>query len=145
MKSRANRLQPAADLAHERQEAAMQKLAEQQQRLAKAEAQLAELRRYREEYAETNSGVTVSALLNRRQFVERIDTVIAQQINEVARQQRQLEHARGQWRDAHAREQALGSVIDRYREQERKVEERREQAEIDERMQYRRPAGESRR
>jgi flagellar FliJ protein len=123
----------------------MQKLAEQQQRLAKAEAQLAELRRYREEYAETNSGVTVSALLNRRQFVERIDTVIAQQINEVARQQRQLEQVRGQWRDAHAREQALGTVIDRYREQDRKVEERREQAEIDERMQYRRPMGESRR
>lgn len=145
MKSRAHRLQPAADLARERQEAAMQKLAEQQQRLAKAEAQLAELRRYREEYAETNSGVTVSALLNRRQFVERIDTVIAQQINEVARQQRQLEQVRGQWRDAHAREQALGTVIDRYREQDRKVEERREQAEIDERMQYRRPMGESRR
>src|SRR5215472_12174900 len=123
----------------------MQKLAEQQQRVAKAEAQLAELRRYREEYAETSGGVTVSALLNRRQFVERIDNVIAQQINEVARQQRQLEHVRGQWRDAHAREQALGSVIDRYREQERKVEERREQAEIDERMQYRRPMGESRR
>lgn len=123
----------------------MQKLAEQQQRVAKAEAQLAELRRYREEYAETAGGVTVSALLNRRQFVERIDNVIAQQINEVARQQRQLEHVRGQWRDAHAREQALGSVIDRYREQERKVEERREQAEIDERMQYRRPMGESRR
>jgi flagellar protein FliJ len=145
VKSRAHRLQPAADLAHDRQEAAMQKLAEQQQRLAKAEAQLAELRRYREEYAETSSGVTVSALLNRRQFVERIDNVIAQQINEVARQQRQLEQVRGQWRDAHAREQALGSVIDRYREQERKVEERREQAEIDERMQYRRPTGESRR
>jgi flagellar FliJ protein len=142
--SRANRLQPAADLARERQEAAMQRLAEQQQRLAKAEEQLAELRRYREEYAQTGSAVTVSALLNRRQFVERIDTVIAQQINEVARLQRLLESARGQWRDAHAREQALGSVIDRYREQERKVEERREQAEIDERMQYRRPPRETR-
>jgi flagellar FliJ protein len=137
--SRANRLQPAVDLAHERQESAMQRLAEQQQRLAKAEQQLTELRRYRDEYADTQGGVSVSVLLNRRQFVERIDQVISQQINEVTRQQRQLEHVRGQWRDAHAREQALGSVIDRYREQERKSEERREQAEIDERMQYRRP------
>lgn len=123
----------------------MQKLAEHQQRVAKAEEQLAELRRYRDEYAQTGGGVTVSALLNRRQFVERIDTVITQQINDVARLQRQLEHVRSQWRDAHAREQALGSVIDRYREQERKVEERREQAEIDERMQYRRPTRETRR
>ncbi|WP_243047641.1 flagellar export protein FliJ [Dyella sp. RRB7] len=139
MKSRANRLQPAADLARERQEAAMQKLAEHQQRVAKAEQQLAELERYRQEYADTSGGVSVSALLNRRQFVERIDQVISQQIVEVARLNRQLDQARGQWRDAHARERALGSVIDSYREQERKSEERREQSEIDERMQHRRP------
>jgi flagellar protein FliJ len=138
VKSRANRLQPAADLARERQEAAMQKLAEHQQRVAKAEQQLAELERYRQEYADTAGGVSVSALLNRRQFVERIDQVIAQQTIEVARLGRQLDHARSQWRDAHARERALGSVIDTYREQERKSEERREQAEIDERMQHRR-------
>jgi flagellar protein FliJ len=137
--SRANRLQPAADLARERQETAMQRLAEQQQRFAKAEQQLTELQRYRQEYADTSGGVSVSALLNRRQFVERIDQVISQQAIEVARQQRQLDHVRGQWHDAHSRERALGSVIDRYREQERKSEERREQAEIDERMQHRRP------
>ncbi|MHA6205505.1 flagellar export protein FliJ [Dyella soli] len=142
MKSRANRLQPAADLARERQEEAMQRLAEQQQRLAKGEQQLAELQRYRQEYAETAGGVSVSALLNRRQFVERIDQVIAQQMLEVARLQRVLDHVRGLWRDAHAREQALGSVIERYREQERKSEDRREQAEVDERMQHRRPARE---
>ena len=139
MKSRANRLQPAADLAHERQETAMQRLAEQQQKLAKAELQLEELQKYRAEYADSQGGLSVSALLNRRQFVERIDQVIAQQVNEVARQRRFLDGVRSQWREAHAREQALGSVIDRYREQERKSEERREQAEIDERMQYRRP------
>lgn len=139
MTSRANRLQPAVDLAHERQETAMQRMAEQQQRLAKAEEQLEELRKYRSEYAETQGGVSVSALLNRRQFVERIDQVIGQQINEVARQRRFLDGARNQWQEAHAREQALGSVIDRYREQERKSEERREQAEVDERNQHRRP------
>jgi flagellar FliJ protein len=140
VKSRANRLQPAADLARERQEAAMQKLAEHQQRVAKAEQQLAELERYRQEYADTSGGVSVSALLNRRQFVERIDQVISQQVVEVARLNRQLDQARGLWRDAHARERALGSVIDTYREQERKSEERREQSEIDERMQHRRPS-----
>lgn len=118
----------------------MQKLAEHQQRVAKAEQQLAELERYRQEYADTSGGVSVSALLNRRQFVERIDQVISQQVVEVARLNRQLDQARGLWRDAHARERALGSVIDTYREQERKSEERREQSEIDERMQHRRPS-----
>lgn len=140
MSTRANRLQPAADQAKQRSEDAVMKLAEQQQRLAKAERQLAELRGYRQEYAQTPAagGLTVSALLNRQQFVERIDRAIAQQTVEIERQHRLLAQARTQWRDAHAREAALDNVIDRYREQERQSEERREQNEIDERMQHRR-------
>ncbi|HET6433831.1 flagellar export protein FliJ [Dyella sp.] len=142
--SRADRLQPAVDQAHKRREDAMQQLAEQQQRLAKAELQLSELKRYRADYAAgggPGSGVSVTALLNRQQFVERIDRAIEQQRVDVQRQQRQLELARAQWRDAHAREKALDSVVSGYREQARKAEDRREQSEVDERMQYRRPAG----
>ncbi|HEX7817085.1 flagellar export protein FliJ [Dyella sp.] len=139
MKSRAARLQPAADQARERQELALQRLAEQQQKLARSEQQLAELHRYRDEYATNTGDLNVTALLNRQRFVERIDQAIAQQSGEVERNKRLLEHAGGLWREAHARERALDSVIDHHREQERKSEERREQSEIDERMQYRRP------
>jgi len=139
---RADRLQPAADQARQRSEDAVLKLADQQQRLAKAERQLAELRGYRQEYAAPPSvgGLTATALMNRQQFVERIDRAIAQQALEIERQRRLLDQARGLWRDAHAREAALDNVIDRYREQERKAEDRHEQSEIDERMQHRRPA-----
>jgi len=141
---RAERLQPAADQARQRSEDAVQRLAEQQQALIKAERQLAELRGYRQEYAldEGGGGLSVAALLNRQQFVERIDRAIAQQQREIERQRRMLEHARAQWREAHAREAALDSVIGRYREEERKREERREQNEVDERAQRRRPPGE---
>ena len=141
MNKRAERLQPAADQAKQRSEDAVLKLAEQQQRLVKAERQLAELRGYRQEYASPPSvgGLTATALMNRQQFVERIDRAIEQQTLEIARQHRLLDQARGLWRDAHAREAALDNVIDRYREQERSAEDRHEQSEIDERMQYRRP------
>lgn len=140
MSARANRLQPAADQARQRSEDAVLKLAEQQQTLARAERQLAELRGYRQEYAmEAGGGMSVNALLNRQQFVERIDRAIAQQAHEIERQRRLLEHVRRQWHEAHAREAALDSVIGRCREQERKSEERREQNELDERMQHRRP------
>ena len=142
MSKRADRLQPAADQARQRSEDAVLKLAEQQQRLAKAERQLMELRGYRQEYATPNGvgGLTATALMNRQQFVERIDRAIDQQVLEIERQRRLLDQIRGLWRDAHAREAALDNVIDRYREQERKAEERREQNDIDERMQHRRPA-----
>lgn len=148
MSQRADRLQPAVDQAKQRSEDAVLQLADQQQRLVKAERQLAELRGYRQEYALENrsltsgaGGLTASALVNRQQFVERIDRAIVQQHTEIERQQRLLEHARAQWRAAHAREVALDSVVDRYRDQERQSEDRREQSEIDERMQYRRPNG----
>jgi flagellar FliJ protein len=138
VKSRADRLQPAVDQAHKRRDDAMQKLVEHQQKLARAEHQLEELKRYRQYYAAAQGeGTSVQALLNRQHFIDRIDRAIEQQLFEVQRQQRQLEHARGHWRDAHAREKALDSVVDGYREAERKAEERREQSEVDERMQHR--------
>ena len=72
MNQRSKRLQPAADQAHQKAEDALAKLAMQQQALAKAEHQLDELERYRREYAEAGNGpVSVTALLNRQQFVAR--------------------------------------------------------------------------
>jgi flagellar FliJ protein len=140
MKPRSTRLAPAADHAREKREAAAQRLAEQQNRLQAAEHQLSELRRYRAEYAlDGAAAVAVTALLNRQHFVERIDRAIAQQLLEVERQRRLLDQAGASWRAAHARERALESVIGQAREQERKSEERREQNDIDERMQHRQP------
>lgn len=140
MNSRASRLQPAVEQAHKRQQDALTRLAEQQQSQARVEQQLADLRRYREEYAMPCDGaLTVTELVNRQHFVERIDQAISQQQQELLRQQRLLDSARLRWREAHAREKALGSVVQRYQEQERKSEDRREQAAVDERMQYRRP------
>ncbi|MFC5740490.1 flagellar export protein FliJ [Dyella tabacisoli] len=140
MTPRSQRLQPAADQARDRREQALQRLAEQQQRLLKAEQQLAELQRYRNEYALgiAAGGLSVDVLLNRQQFVERIDRAIAQQSIEMERLHRQLALASEGWRQAHAREQALGSVIAHMLKQEQASESRREQSEIDERMQYRR-------
>ena len=140
MNQRSRRLQPAADQARQQTEDALAKLATQQQQLAKAEHQLDELERYRREYAGAGDGaVSVSALLNRQQFVARIDQAIAQQVAEVNRQHRRLDQVRDHWQQAHARESALDSVIAQHQEHERRAEDRREQAEVDERMQQRRP------
>lgn len=138
MSSRSERLLPAVDQAQRRQQEALQRLAEQQRKLAHAQAQWEELKRYRCEYALAVGGLSVSALLNRQQFVERIDQAIAQQGGLVERLVRQCEGARERWLHAHARESALDSVVDRLRQDERRHEDRREQHETDERMQHRR-------
>jgi len=137
MTSRSERLQPAVDQAQRRQKDALQRMAEQQQKLANGEQQLEELRRYRRDYRLGDGGMTVSALLNRQQFVERIDQAIVQQERLIERLQRQVEAARQRWLQAHARENALDSVVERFRQQEQQREQRLEQAEVDERMQHR--------
>jgi flagellar FliJ protein len=137
MPSRSDRLQPAVDQAQRRQKDALQRLAEHQQKLAHAEQQLEELQRYRRDYSLADGGLTVSALLNRQQFVDRIDQAIVQQAKLIERLQRQLEGARERWLQAHARENALDSVVERLRKQESQREQRLEQAEVDERMQHR--------
>lgn len=137
MPSRSDRLQPAVDQAQRRQKDALQRLADHQQKLAHAEQQLEELQRYRRDYSLADGGLTVSALLNRQQFVDRIDQAIVQQAKLIERLQRQLEGARERWLQAHARENALDSVVKRLRQQESQREQRLEQAEVDERMQHR--------
>jgi flagellar protein FliJ len=137
MTSRSERLQPAVDQAQRRKKDAMQRLAEHQQKLAHAEEQWEELKRYRRDYSMGHGGLSVSALLNRQQFVERIDQAIVQQGKLVERLQRSLNAARERWLSANARENALDSVVERLRKQEDQREQRLEQAEVDERMQHR--------
>jgi flagellar FliJ protein len=139
MNSRAVKLQPAVDQAKQRSEDALSQLAAQQQLLARAEHQLSELRHYREEYATgSDARLSVSVMLNRQTFIQRIDQAIGQQNIEIARHQRRLQQARDQWKHSHARESALGSVVAQHLERERRAEERHEQAEMDERFQNRR-------
>lgn len=138
MPSRADRLQPVVDLAEEKAEDAVRVLATQQRALAEAEHQLVELRKYRNEYAEMPDGIGIAALLNRQQFLQKIDMAIVQQLGEVQRREQALDHAQRLWSDARGRAKALDSVTTKYREQERKSEDRREQSQADERSQYRR-------
>lgn len=141
MSSRATQLQPAVEQARQRSKDALSELAAEQQRLARAEHQLSELRRYREEYANGGHATpSVSAMLNRQTFIERIDQAIVQQTAEIARHQSQLKQVRDHWKHNHARECALASIVAEHLERERRAEERHEQAEIDERFQHRRPS-----
>jgi flagellar FliJ protein len=143
MSARSARLQPAVDQAQRRQQDALQRFAAQQQQLAKVQQQMEDLLRFKAEYSLPQSGgLTVTALINRQKFVDKIDRAMVEQRQEIERQRRVTEMARGQWLQAHAREKALDSVVSQLQWQEAQAEQRREQAEVDERMQYRRrPAG----
>lgn len=136
MSRRTDTMGKAAELAGEHAGSAGRRLAEQQQLLASGEAQLRELETFRDEYAGTlRGGVDVRALLNHRQFLQRINEAIEHQRGVVQRQREALEQERIRWLAAHSRAKALESVAQRFQDADRRADERREQAQADERTQ----------
>lgn len=139
MKHRSQRLQRVTDLAERRTDEAARTVGERRTELDQAQAQLGELERFRAEYARAGGGASVSVaeLLNRQQFVQRIDQAIVQQRRDIERHQRRLAEAQSTWLQTRNRAAALDSVTRRYREQEQRAEDRMDQEAVDERMQHR--------
>lgn len=139
---RSQRLQRVADIAGKHTDAAANAMAERLRGLEAAKRQLEELQQFRKDYAlqpgaPAGAGLSVAELLNRQQFVVRIDQAIAQQQRDIEQHTRNVAKARTAWLESRSRSAALDTVSQRYRDQEHAAEERSEQAAIDERMQQR--------
>lgn len=139
---RSLRLQRIADIACKRTDDAARRVAECVRTLDAARHQLEELRQFRRDYAQpTNgNGVSVAELLNRQQFVARIDQAIVQQSRDIELHVKNLAKARAAWLESRNRHAALDAATTRYRDREQASEERAEQAALDERAQYRKEA-----
>lgn len=139
---RSQRLQRVADIAGKHTDEAANAMAERLRGLEGAKRQLEELKQFRRDYAlqpgsPSGAGLSVAELLNRQQFIARIDQAILQQQREIERHTRNLAKARANWIESRSRSAALDTVTQRHRDEERASEERSEQAAIDERMQQR--------
>ncbi|AOH37039.1 flagellar export protein FliJ [Luteimonas sp. JM171] len=126
------RMDPLLSRAQDREDAAARELARHQQVLAQHESRLAELRRYAEEYASSQMAATSPAqLANRRAFVERLQQAVEQQSLAVADNRRTVEVERSRLLLASRDKQVLEKLAASYRAQERQVDERRQQREMD--------------
>lgn len=139
MTRRTQTMHQVSQLADDSADAAMQELAHKQQALTEGEAQLTELHLFQREYQHGARGVhSMSELLNRQQFLERISDAIGfqqrlvEQLREAVAAQRQL------WLQARNRAKALGGVAQHLQADDDRADERKEQREADERSQ--RPA-----
>lgn len=139
MSRRSDSMDRAAEIAGERVKDQARALGECQQALGEAEAKLAELERFRGDYATSAGAGDVRQLLNRRQFVHKIEEAIAYQRAVIMRLRRALDEQRTHWRDARARAKALDGVSGRLRAGEARTAERLEQAQLDERARQTRP------
>lgn len=136
--TRSRRMEPVARVAAHREQDAAKILAEQQEALAGQRAQLAELKQYRIEYVaqfqeRAGGGVNASALQDYRQFMAKLDQAIQQQEMVIERQELEVEQHRLRWLELRTRCNAMDKVVERFRSEERRAAERREQLEMDDR------------
>ncbi len=126
------RIDPLLNRAQETEDAAARVLAERQSVLAQHEAQLDELRRYADEYGSSQlSAISPAQLANRRAFLDRLQSAVDQQSRTVDNSRQTVEIERGRLLLASRDKQVLEQLAASYRAQERQVDERRSQRELD--------------
>lgn len=130
--SSTRRLVPLLKRAQDKQDAVARQMAERQKVLDTHAQRLAELRQYTDEYLQAPmTGVNTAALLNRRAFIDRLESAVKLQAQTVERN-RQLVEAERQRLIAASRElQVLQTLNDRYREMEQAASNRRDQRVLD--------------
>jgi flagellar FliJ protein len=138
MDNRSQRLQPAAQVARDREDAAAQVLAECQRRLAEHQARLQQLLTFRSEYTEQfqnagSSGISAHQLQNYTAFLASLEHAVVCSQQRLENLHAELQRQRDNWVMSRAKTQGLEAVIQRYHLEQGRAEERREQAESDER------------
>ncbi|MCY0110830.1 MULTISPECIES: flagellar export protein FliJ [Pseudomonas] len=135
--SRAARLAPVVDMAEKAEKAAVQRLGYFQGQVKVAQSKLADLHAFRLDYSEQwivrgSTGVTGQWLLGFQGFLAQLDTAVDQQRQSLVWHQNNLEKAREAWQQAFARVEGLRKLVQRYREEAQRAEDKREQKLLDE-------------
>ena len=126
------RIDPLLRRAQEHEDTVARELAERQRAHELQESRLEELRRYADEYASSQLAATSPAqLANRRAFLDRLESAVQQQSLTVDSSRERLEAERTRLLLASRDKQVLEQLAASYRAQERKVDERRSQREMD--------------
>ncbi len=135
---RSKRLTPIVELAVKATEAALIKVGEANALWIRDTKQLEELHRYQGEYlARLRSGEVISMsaqkVLELRRFLAQLDQAIIAQQQQVKTSLEVLEQQQQQWKKVRSKEQAMQSLVSRYHHEEIRVEQKKEQADNDER------------
>lgn len=135
--SRAARLAPVVEMAEQAEKTAVQRLGYFQGQVKVAESKLADLDAFRLDYQEQwivrgSDGVSGQWLLGYHGFLAQLDTAIDQQRQSLVWHQNNLIKARDAWQQAFAKVEGLRKLVQRYREEAQRLEDKREQRLLDE-------------
>ena len=142
--TRTQRLKPVQDVVENAEKRLAQSLAVHERRVLEAENKLQELTRYRGEYESqytqrVGCGIGVLELRDYQAFLARLSDAMRQQQSVVQRVRAERDAERMRWQDAARRVKAIDHVVTTWQVEERKLAERREQSDTDERGQRKKP------
>ena len=135
--SRATRLAPVVDMAESAERSAAQRLGHFQGQVQLAQSKLGDLERFRAEYQQQwiergSHGVSGQWLMNYQHFLNQLETAVGQQRQSLAWHENNLNKAREAWQQAYARVEGLRKLVQRYVDEARALEDKREQKLLDE-------------
>ena len=142
--TRTKRLQPVQNVIENAEKRLAQSLAVHERRVLEAENKLQELTRYRGEYESqytqrVGGGIGVLELRDYQAFLARLSDAMRQQLSVVQRLRAERDAERTRWQDAARRVKAIDHVVTTWQTEERKLADRREQRDTDERGQRKKP------
>lgn len=122
----------AADHEHE----AVKELGQSQRALSEHEMKLQQLKDYRTEYARLfqehgSRGMDGSQLQAYQTFLAQLDTGIRQQMERIQYVEAECVEKRQVWQQRHTRTEALGKTVERFKQTENKLEDKKQQREMD--------------
>ncbi|MET0126448.1 flagellar export protein FliJ [Pseudomonas caspiana] len=135
--SRAARLAPVVDMAENAERKAAQSLGHFQGQVRIAEGKLNDLEQFRLDYQQQwidkgAHGVSGQWLMGYQRFLTQLDTAVDQQRRSLAWHQDNVDKARATWQQAYARVEGLRKLVQRYIDEARQLEDKREQKLLDE-------------
>jgi flagellar FliJ protein len=138
--TRSSRMAPVQRVLGDTERKRAHDLGDARQKLGEAESKLQSLQQYQQDYLQSfkqraAGGQSALALRDFQAFLARLEEAIKQQELMVARAREELAGSTRQWQKAAHQVKAVDSVVDRWRGDERRAANRREQKEADERAQ----------
>ena len=124
-------------MAEKAEKTAVQRMGYFQGQVKVAESKLADLNAFRLDYSEQwivrgSTGVSGQWLLGFQGFLAQLDTAVDQQRQSLVWHQNNLDKARDEWQKAFAKVEGLRKLVQRYREEAQRLEDKREQKLLDE-------------
>lgn len=136
-RDRAARLAPVVEMAQKAERDAARQVGHCQGLLGQAEGKLGDLERFRSDYQQQwiiqgSQGVSGQWLTNYQRFLSQLETAVAQQTQSVAWHRDNLAKAREAWQQRYARLEGLKKLVQRYIDEARAIQDKREQKLLDE-------------